>query len=456
MTDSDTPTDPTAPPDDSEPDPSGSPEADRSGATDPEGSDGPDPEGSDAPDPGGFDDAPDRSDDSDDAPDRSDDFDDAPGESDGDATPSHVDLDPGNDVTPADVDVILVSSTTESAGKTAIAIALARAAADRGEAVGYVKPKGTRLESNVGKTLDSDPLLAREVLGLDDGVGDMEPVVYSPTFVEEAVRGREDPVEVRERVREAFGRIAEDRDRVIVEGGGAVSTGGIVELTDADVADLLDAETVLVAGYDRAGDLDPVLWAADAFQRRDRLKGVLFNAVPDSALDGLSADAVPFLEGRGIDVHGVVPRQRDLAGVTVAELAEELGAEILAGEAGADAYVERFAVGAMSAEAALRYFRRTTDVAVITGGDRAEIQTAAMEAPGVRCLVLTGGHRPSRAVLGTAEEKGVPVLSVGGDTLTVVERAETVVRSGRTRDRETVERMGELLAEHADLDALLD
>jgi BioD-like phosphotransacetylase family protein len=81
---------------------------------------------------------------------------------------------------------ILVSSTTESTGKTGVALALAREAKERGEEVGYMKPKGTTLESAVGKTLDKDPMVAREVLGVEDEVHEMEPVVYSPTFVEQA------------------------------------------------------------------------------------------------------------------------------------------------------------------------------------------------------------------------------------------------------------------------------
>jgi len=346
----------------------------------------------------------------------------------------------------------LVTSIAESTGKTAVTLALARIARERGAAVGYMKPKGTRLESNVGKTLDSDPLLARELLDLDDEIGDMEPVVYSPTFVGEAIRGREDPDEVRDRVREAFETLAADRDHLLVEGAGEVTTGGIVELTDPAVADMLDARVLLVAGYRRPYDLDDVLAAADLFG--DRLDGVLFNAVGDAAFDELEADAAPFLERRGVPVSGAVPTQPDLAGVTVADLATEIGAEVLT-DVATDATVERFAVGAMGPEAALRHLRRARDVAVITGGDRTDVQTAAMEASSVRCLVLTGGHRPPGAVLGTAEEKGIPILLVGTDTLSTVERAEDVISGGRTRDRHTVERMETLLADHADVDALL-
>jgi BioD-like phosphotransacetylase family protein len=351
-----------------------------------------------------------------------------------------------------ETDTLLISSLEPSTGKTAIALALARLAAAEGHSVGYMKPKGTRLQSNVGKTLDEDPLLARDVLDLEAEMHDLEPVVYSPTFIEQAIRGREDPDELRDRVREAYETLAADHDRLFVEGGGRYDVGGIVDLTDPDVADLFDARVLLLAPYEIPADVDDVLAAADAFG--DRLAGVVFNDVEDAAYDRLETDIVPFLEGRGIPVHGVLPSERALSGVTVAQLAEELGASMLV-DAGTDAYVERFTVGAMGADSALRRFRRTKDAAVITGGDRAEIHAAALEAPGVRCLILTGGHRPSSAIVGRASETGVPILSVRTDTLATVERAEDVVRSGRTRDADTVDRMERLLSDHAAVDSIL-
>ncbi|MFC7215259.1 phosphotransacetylase family protein [Saliphagus sp. GCM10025334] len=346
---------------------------------------------------------------------------------------------------------ILVASLEESTGKTAITLALANHAAEAGDDVGYMKPKGTRLQSNVGKTLDTDPMLAREILGLDAEMHDLEPVVYSPTFIEQAIRGREHPEELRERVSEAYDALAAGRDRMYLEGAGRLEQGAIVDLTDADVASLVDARVLVIASYETPGDVDDVLAAAEAFG--DQFDGVLFNAVADSVRDQLESDVAPFLEGRGVPVHGVLPRDQTLAGVTVEDLADELGGRVLS-ENGLDAYVERFSVGAMGADSALRHFRRTKNAAVITGGDRADIHSAALEARGVKCLILTGGHRPSGAILGQAAEKGVPVLMVQSDTLTTVERAEEIVRSGRTRDATTVEHMQALLADHADLDSL--
>jgi hypothetical protein len=348
---------------------------------------------------------------------------------------------------------LLVTSTDAGTGKTAVTLALARLAADRGATVGYMKPKGTRLQSSVGKTLDVDPMLARELLDLDAAMHELEPVVYSPTFISGAIRGQEDTDALRERVREAYVGLAEETELMVLEGAGDPATGAVVGLTDADVAELLETRAVLLTRYEEPGDVDQILAAVDKLG--DRCFGVVFNAVSSAAYDEVETDVVPFLESRDVPVLGVLPWERSMAGVTVSDLTTELGADSLT-DAGTDALIERVLVGAMSGESALSHFRRTKDAAVITGGDRADVQAAALDAPGVNCLVLTGGHRPSGAILGEAAAQDMPVLAVQTDTITTIERIESLIHGGRVRDEATVTRMQELLHAHADVDALLD
>ncbi|QIO22948.1 phosphotransacetylase family protein [Haloarcula sp. JP-L23] len=352
-----------------------------------------------------------------------------------------------------DSNTLLVTSTEEGIGKTAITLALAKEAQEAGKEVGYMKPKGTRLQSAVGKTRDEDPMLARELLGLDAEVHEMEPIVYSPTFVQEAIRGREDSDELRGRVVDNFQAISEGKDLMVVEGSDRLETGSIVDLTDADIAEALDARVLLVCGYATVGDADEVLAAARSLG--DRLAGVLFNGVTDAAMDELTDDVLPFLEGRGVPVFGSLPRVQELAGITVEDLARSLGADVLTNEASTDVHVERFTVGAMGGNSALDQFRRTRDAVMVTGGDRSEVQTAALEASGIKALLLTGGLRPASAVLGRAEDENVPILLVQSDTRTTIDRVEDVLRSGRTRDQSTVERMQTLLDDGVDVHSLL-
>lgn len=348
---------------------------------------------------------------------------------------------------------LLLASSRSSTGKTAVALALGRLAQERDLSVGYMKPKGTRLQSNVGKTLDTDPMLAREVLGIEAEMHELEPIVYSSTFVEGAIRGREDPAELGDRIESAFETLAGDTDLMIVEGGDQCTTGGIVDLADDDIARRIDAEVLLLERFESAEDVDQLLGVADRVG--DRIAGVVFNAVPDAAYDLVESDVVPFLERREIPVLGVLPDDRELAGVTVSDLTDELGGRVLTG-ADEEIFIERVLVGAMGGEAALSHFRRTKDAVVVTGGDRADIQRAALEAPGVNALILTGGFEPPGAVSGTASERNVPVLSVQTDTLSTVEWAERLIRGGRVRDSRAVETMTQLLHDHVDVDPLLE
>lgn len=243
---------------------------------------------------------------------------------------------------------VLVASLEGTAGKTAVALALARAAEERGERAGYMKPKGSSPGSTVGGTRDArdgDPALARELLDVDADGHEMVAVVYSSSLVREILRGREDPDALRGRVRERFESLADGRDRMVLEGGDSPTAGGTVGLTDADVADLLEATVVLLADYETPDDVDDVIAAADLLG--NRLGGVLFNAVSDAAFDPLASDVVPFLEGRGIRVFGAVPRETDLLDSgreSDAETVARMG-ELLAHYADVDAMLDVADVG---------------------------------------------------------------------------------------------------------------
>jgi BioD-like phosphotransacetylase family protein len=351
------------------------------------------------------------------------------------------------------MNTLLVTSTDDGIGKTAITLALARHAQAAGYDVGYMKPKGTRLQSAVGKTRDEDPMLARELLDLDAEMHEMEPIVYSPTFIQEAIRGREDPTELREQVVDNFELLAEEKDLMIIEGSGDLATGSIVNLNDGDIAEALDARVLLVSGYSSVATTDEVL--ASARSVGDGLAGVVFNGVQDAKMDELNDDVMPFLDSRDVPVFGVLPRVQELAGVTIEDLARSLGCDVLTPEIDTSTHVERFTVGAMGGNSALDQFRRTRDAVMITGGDRSEVQTAALEAAGIKALLLTGGFRPASAVLGRAQNEGVPILLVQSDTRTTIDRVEDVLGSGRTRNESTVERMGELLEAGVDIERLL-
>jgi len=108
----------------------------------------------------------------------------------------------------------------------------------------------------------------------------------------------------------------------------------------------------------------------------------------------------------------------------------------------------------MDVDSALSYFRRTPNKAVITGAHRADIQLAAIETS-TRCIILTGGLPTNDVVIGKAEAKGVPILSVMDDTFTTIDRIEGSMGKTNIREQRKVERVRELMKAEFDMDRFL-
>jgi BioD-like phosphotransacetylase family protein len=99
----------------------------------------------------------------------------------------------------------------------------------------------------------------------------------------------------------------------------------------------------------------------------------------------------------------------------------------------------------------LTYFRRKPNKAVITGGDRPDIQLAALETS-TKCLILTGNLHPSPIILGRAEEVGVPMILAKQDTLTTVEIIEQFFGKTRFHQEKKIQRFERMLDERFDFD----
>ncbi|MFO7929569.1 MAG: DRTGG domain-containing protein, partial [Candidatus Humimicrobiaceae bacterium] len=92
---------------------------------------------------------------------------------------------------------------------------------------------------------------------------------------------------------------------------------------------------------------------------------------------------------------------------------------------------------------------------VITGGDRADVQLAALETP-TKCLILTGNFQPSSVVLGRAEELGIPMILVNYDTLTAVEKVEEIIGHVRFHEMKKIDKIVEVVKECIDSGKLLE
>jgi BioD-like phosphotransacetylase family protein len=240
---------------------------------------------------------------------------------------------------------------------------------------------------------------------------------------------------------------------LLLEGPGDLTEGTLLNLSLPHIAAAMDAPVVLVTRYDSLGLMDRLLAAKAQLGRH--LLGVIINDVPESAFENCQHLVSPFLEQRGIPVLALLPRSPIMRSVSVREIVSRLHATVLCCEDRLDLMVETLTIGAMNVNSALRYFRQGTNMAVVTGGDRTDIQLAALETS-TQCLVLTGQMPPSPAILERASDLEVPILSVDSDTLSTVERIDELFGQVRLHEPVKVQCVKELMADHLDLDRLLD
>ena len=222
-----------------------------------------------------------------------------------------------------------------------------------------------------------------------------------------------------EKIIKAHQRLSENRDIVLIMGANNLYEGSFLGLPGVYIIKkLLGAKVVLINQFTHDLCVDCILGVKEALG--DRLIGVILNRVPPARIEYIQRSLVPFLGSRGIDVLGIIPYDHLLSTITVKELSNILKARILCCENQLDELVENFSVGAMAVDKALKYFRKKRNKAVITGGDRPDIQLAALETS-TKCIILTGNMVPSEIILAKAEERHVPVMVVKDDTLTTVE-----------------------------------
>jgi BioD-like phosphotransacetylase family protein len=344
---------------------------------------------------------------------------------------------------------LLIGSTQAYSGKSATVLGLSYQLQQKGLDIAYGKPLGTRLSEFNGIQVEEDVQLIAGSLNLPKNRVAPTVLALNELTVQKRLRG-EDKTDYRQSLAKylqmQFG------DLVLLEGPGELDEGSIFELSLQEVAEVVDAAVLLVARYESILSVEGLLSAKRRLGKR--LLGIVFNDIPIAQLQSTNATIRPFLEQQGIAVLGMLPKNDLLRSVSVRELVKHLGAEVLCCRDRLDLMVESLAIGAMNVNAAVKYFRKRRNMAVVTGGDRVEIQQAALETS-TQCLILTGQLPPPSFIKSRAEELEIPILSVDLDTLTTVEIVNHTFGQVRVHETIKLECIRHLMAQHFDLDRLL-
>jgi BioD-like phosphotransacetylase family protein len=181
--------------------------------------------------------------------------------------------------------------------------------------------------------------------------------------------------------------------------------GAVFDLSNAQVAKHLGCKAIIVSRGGIGKPIDEVALNQALFEKEGvEIIGVIINKVLPDKVDYIADFARRGLKRKGLELLGVIPHQPMLESPTVDSIREELDAELLNTPATMHGLVDDVVVGAMSAQNAVRFFKR--GVLLITPGDREDIlaTAAAMENQKMAGIVLTGGLKPGNGLLRSLRE----------------------------------------------------
>jgi BioD-like phosphotransacetylase family protein len=359
-----------------------------------------------------------------------------------------------NTVTPR----VFIAATRQNEGKTTISLGLLAALQQYYPRVGYIKPVGQRFIEIEEQKIDEDTVLMDQVYRLNCPLLDMSPIAVEPDFTRKYLQSSNNEALVKKIIK-AFDRVAWEKDFVVCEGSGHAGVGSVFDLSNAQVAKILDAKVVLISQGGIGKPIDEVYLNQAVFEREGvEIIGVILNKVTSDKIEYVSEFARRGLKRMGLDLLGVLPHHHMLSRPTMAAVQEGLEARPLNRSSQLDNMVANVVVGAMSAANAEKYFKRGT--LVITPGDREDIVLAAAAAAGepdrqLAGMVLTGNFTPVNGVLRVIEKTPFPVLLAEEDSYGVASQVHNLNVKTRAADTEKISLIRDLIATHVDVKKIL-
>lgn len=323
--------------------------------------------------------------------------------------------------------VLLVASHGPGAGKTSVSAGLATIIARSGARVSVCKPL-----SPAGRTDPDAVYFARRFRG---GV----PVVSG-----------DDPASL-DAAASAVRSLAGISEHILVEVANPVTGSGISSPITAGLVERLSARVIAVFGFDSG--LTAVAASSSVAPLGDSLAGVIVNQTPRyrSAAVGRLLEELATV---GISAPAALPEDRPMLSLTMTQLERQLGGRWELAPADGDDWVDRFLIGGNIMDSGAGYFGRYAHQAVITRAERPDIQMASLMQD-TRCLVLTGGARPTEYIRVEAAKRDVPVLLVDSGTIDTADAVGDLLGAVVPHHAHKAERMADLLAERINVADLL-
>lgn len=211
------------------------------------------------------------------------------------------------------LDRIYVAATSQHVGKTTSTLGIVAAIRSKELNVGYCKPLGQEFVDLGDLKVDKDALLFSKTMNFDLSAELHSPVILGRGVTTSFLRDPE-KYNFPEQVLHASRELQKMHDVVVYEGTGHPGVGSVIDLSNADVAKMLDASVIMVVEGGVGNTIDKLNANLSLFREKDvPIAGVIINKVIPDKSDKIRELVGGKLDRWGIPLLGVLPYDKTLA-----------------------------------------------------------------------------------------------------------------------------------------------
>ncbi len=361
------------------------------------------------------------------------------------------------------LDRLYIAATSQHVGKTTCTLGLMAAIRARHQRVSYCKPVGQEWVELGDLQVDKDALLFAR--GMDF---ELKSELHSPVIIGRGVTAEylDDPTAFGfpRAITRASRKLQQRNDFVIYEGTGHPGVGSVCDVSNAQVAQLLNAPVVMIVEGGIGSTVDQLNLNLALFrERRVPVRGVIVNKTRPNKLEKVRHYVGKYLEKTGIPLLGVLPFEKILANPIMASVRHSLKGKTLLNKEGLDNPVENIASGSLLAQEEVDNLK---NLLVIVSHRRLREALTALQ------LILDERGLPPTTisgvvVTGLSDEKpdlphasflnayNIPVVACALDTYGAAVRISQMEVKINLKTPWKIRRAVELIEEHIDMELLL-
>jgi len=339
---------------------------------------------------------------------------------------------------------LFIAATGQHCGKTTISLSLMHLALKQYPRVGYIKPLGPKCQDFNGIIVDKDAALMARVFGQEERIALMSPLVLGKGATRRFLDGELTSEWAAERIQSACRALESQCDLLLIEGAGHSGVGSVIGLNNADMANMLGAAVLMVAGGGIGNVIDSVRMNMALYEQEGvNVKLLLVNKmIPDKRLSSLEYLGKYFAP-KGIRVSGAFDYSSVLADPTLQNLSKLLENPLQGDQNKRQRIVHHIQLGAASSQKVIDNLKESTLLLTTSSRDELLVTLSSLyNIPAFQHRIaglVIPGHAPVSAITQRIiDDSGIPHIRVNETTAEVYTALTTHISKITPEDTEKI------------------